>query len=109
MKTQTRLVVGPVGRWIITSMFSAAQAAELSARWIWLAAAKLQRLQPDDRGRQKFPLDRPQSGVIRISADTFYRLYVNGQWVNDGPARNWPEHFEFRRVGRQLLLAGRRE
>ena len=32
---------------------------------------------------------------MRITADSFYRLSVNGQWVADGPCRCWPEHFQY--------------
>lgn len=32
----------------------------------------------------------PRVATLRILADTFYRLYVNGEWIADGPAREWP-------------------
>jgi hypothetical protein len=32
---------------------------------------------------------------IKITADSFCRLYINGKWVNDGPCRSWPEHYQY--------------
>ena len=40
-------------------------------------------------------LAKPQQATLRITADSFYRLFINGHWVNDGPARSWPEHFQY--------------
>eukprot|EP00828_Plagiopyla_frontata_P017840 TRINITY_DN23008_c0_g1_i1.p2 TRINITY_DN23008_c0_g1~~TRINITY_DN23008_c0_g1_i1.p2 ORF type:complete len:107 (+),score=4.31 TRINITY_DN23008_c0_g1_i1:165-485(+) len=30
-----------------------------------------------------------------MTAGSFYRLFVNGHWVCDGPARGWPEHYYY--------------
>ena len=72
-----------------------ASATPLSARWIW-------RDQPDTPvynqtiiARKSFRLDKPRQAAMRITADSLYRLYVNGQWVTDGPCRAWPEHFQY--------------
>ncbi len=62
--------------------------------------------------RKKFTLEsRPEHFLINISADNRYRLFVNGQYVNDGPQagdrRHW--HFEtldiapYLRTGTNLL------
>lgn len=37
----------------------------------------------------------PENATVAITADSWYRLYVNGIWVNDGPARSWPEHYSY--------------
>ncbi|HOF87785.1 MAG TPA: alpha-L-rhamnosidase N-terminal domain-containing protein, partial [Armatimonadota bacterium] len=28
-------------------------------------------------------------------ADAVYRLFINGHWVEDGPCRSWPGHFQY--------------
>jgi len=71
-----------------------------TASWIWL---------PQDGGRpyhqtiiarKVFSLtaeacDAIASADLRITADSAYRLFVNGAWVNDGPCRSWPEHTQY--------------
>jgi hypothetical protein len=39
----------------------------------------------------------PASGrlVIRITADSRYWLYVNGEYLGTGPVRSWPRHWKF--------------
>lgn len=71
----------------------------LHANWIW-------RTQPDYNlynqtiiARKVFSIDNYSSASIIISADSFYRLLINGKWVNDGPCRSWPEHFQYDRIG----------
>ena len=77
----------------------------LSAKWIW-------REQPDYNvynqtivARKSFSLslDQAQRAVLRITADSFYRLYVNDQWVNDGPVPQLARAFSIRRAGRHRL------
>jgi len=35
---------------------------------------------------------------MAITADGRYRLFINGHWVNDGPARSWPEHYQYDKI-----------
>ena len=42
-----------------------------------------------------FELDRVGEAWLRVTADSTYRLFINGTWVNDGPCRAWPEHYQF--------------
>ncbi|MGC9329119.1 MAG: hypothetical protein ACP5I1_15915 [Candidatus Hinthialibacter sp.] len=53
------------------------------AHWIWLDNSGPQ-MNLLAQARREFQLDSPQSGVIRITADSRYRLYVNGEWIGDG-------------------------
>ena len=66
-----------------------------SAKWIWRNQADCQAYNQTVIARKQFQLDKPASGRLRITADSYYRLYVNGTWVNDGPSRCWPEHFQY--------------
>lgn len=43
--------------------------------------------------RKKFSIDKPERTVIRITADDYYKLYVNGSYVGQGPASGF--HFSY--------------
>ncbi len=65
------------------------------AKWIWSDNS-------DGRGynlcsvfRYDFNLATVNNPVLRITADSWYRLKVNGQWCGDGPARAYPAHYSF--------------
>jgi hypothetical protein len=75
------------------------------AKWIW----------PEDRlydirnvyahFRKDFILEEPvESGVLHITADQSYRLWVNGTYVTRGPARGYQAHWPYDTVdiGRYL-------
>lgn len=72
---------------------------KLSANWIWSDDS-------DGRGynlcsvfHRDFQLEKlPESAVLRITADSYYRLLVNGRWIVDGPCRSWPEHYRYDKV-----------
>jgi hypothetical protein len=70
---------------------------EWEARWITECTGKYQ---PAFQGvllfRRTFELeDRPEECVIHVSADNRYKLYVNGQYIGNGPARSIPSHWKF--------------
>jgi alpha-L-rhamnosidase len=68
---------------------------KISAKWIWLPGAAGPVYNQTIIARKNFQLDKPRHAVMRITADTYYRLKVNDQWVADGPCRSWPEHFQY--------------
>ncbi|MBN2980760.1 MULTISPECIES: alpha-L-rhamnosidase [Cohnella] len=37
----------------------------------------------------------PARAVLRISADDYYKLYVNGRFVGQGPAQGYPFHYNY--------------
>ncbi len=74
---------------------TAAAASPLQARWIWHPEADVHAYNQTVVARKSFQLSRPDQATLRITADSFYRLFINDQWVNDGPARSWPEHFQY--------------
>lgn len=65
------------------------------AAWVWTAPGK--RTAADwawfRLGFSRSDEDLPHR--IRLSADSRYRLFVNGVWAGDGPVRGWPEHWYF--------------
>ncbi|WP_165246762.1 alpha-L-rhamnosidase-related protein [Paludisphaera soli] len=73
----------------------AAPGGELSARWIWLDQEEEQPYNQTILARKAFTLDRPSRGRVRITADSYYRLSINGRWVGDGPGRAWAEHYQY--------------
>lgn len=70
------------------------QLPKLSANWIWKSQAGPVYNQTVI-ARKSFTLDKPGRGTLRITADSSYRLTVNGRWVADGPCRAWPEHYQY--------------
>lgn len=73
----------------------AAPGGPLTAGWIWIDQEETNPYNQTILARKEFTVDLPLRGRIRISADSFYRLSINGRWVNDGPGRAWPEHFQY--------------
>ncbi len=46
--------------------------------------------------RRRFALDAsPRCAVLSISADDYYKLYVNGDFVTQGPAPGYPFHYYY--------------
>ena len=68
------------------------------AKWIWL---------PEDCGtnyntmlefKKEFNVDNEiDSAELSITADSRYRVKINGVWINDGPARAYVQHYKFDR------------
>lgn len=88
----------------VAALGSPAEREAIDGRWIWSApprgkAAEAQPYNQTVIARKRFRLREPASGVfagsMKITADSWYRLSVNGSWVNDGPSRAWPEHYQF--------------
>lgn len=56
--------------------------------WIWLADAEPV-VNSYIRARRKFSLPAaPKSASLKISANSLYKLYINGQYVGKGPVRS---------------------
>jgi hypothetical protein len=78
------------------------------AKWIWL-----ERPQREKNSYACFrqTIDLPataKSGIVRITADSRYELYVNGAFVGHGPVRSWPSPWPVDEYDvRHLLNAGK--
>lgn len=59
--------------------------------------------------RKSFSLDeRPRHAALRISADDYYKLYVNGTFVGQGPAQGYPYRYNYNEWDlSDYLVAGR--
>lgn len=68
----------------------------ISASWIWSDDSDGRSYNLCSVFRRDFRLEAvPESARLLISADSYYRLKINGQWIGDGPARAWPEHYQY--------------
>ncbi len=64
------------------------------AKWIWAHQMETVYNQTIIASRS-FSLNEIKHAKISIFADSFYRLFLNGQWICDGPGRCWPTHSQF--------------
>ncbi len=68
---------------------------KVKAKWIWKKLGNYSGYNHTIIAKKSFTLGPLDCAIIRITADSFYRLFINGQWVNDGPCRSWPERFQY--------------
>ncbi len=65
------------------------------AKWIWCNGPA----QPRNfrlNFRKCFPIQKNiKSALLHIAADSRYRLYLNNEWIGDGPARSFPHLQQF--------------
>ncbi len=109
---------------MVAIMSATTLAADIPAEWLTLGGAKVdvnwqaQWIWMDGEAsprnlyvcaRRDFELGEGGGDLrLHIAADSRYRLYVNGEWVGDGPARSfyWAQQFDTYDVG-GLLHKGR--
>ncbi len=65
------------------------------AKWIWSQTSDVYGYNQTVIARRTFYMEPSGRAVMRITADSAYRLIINGRWVNDGPCRSWPEHYQY--------------
>lgn len=68
------------------------------AKWIWRQGADCRAYNQTIIARKQFRLGNVGRAIMSITADGRYRLFINDRWVNDGPGRSWPEHFQYDRI-----------
>lgn len=54
--------------------------------------------------RKKATLPAFESALLRISADDYYKLYVNGEFVAEGPTAGYPEAYFYNEIDLSDLL-----
>lgn len=71
--------LGEAGNWPVTG------------QWIWAESAPRHFYHQTIIARRSFKLQElPRRALCKITADTCYRLRINGHWIGDGPGRAWP-------------------
>ena len=45
--------------------------------------------------RKKFHLADTKNAMLKITADDYYKLYINGQFVTQGPAAGYPNAYYY--------------
>lgn len=75
------------------------------AQWIWLSGEENSQMM---LSRKSFELgELPQKALIKITATSKYKLYINGEYLLQGPARSAPHHQSFDQIEiAQLLVKG---
>lgn len=82
----------------------------LTAHWIWKKQDSYNPYQQVIAARKFIKLEKVKLAEIRLTTDGWYRLFINGEWVTDGPCRSWPEHFQFDVIdAAPYLVEGRNE
>lgn len=67
----------------------------LAAKWIWSNRDKVNDYNQTAVFIKEFELKEWKNAKLAITADSWYRLKVNGEWLNDGPCRNYPNHYQY--------------
>ena len=71
---------------------------KFKAKWIWKKQRNYNLYNQTVIAKKIFNVNNFKSADIYITADSFYRLYINQIWVNDGPAKGWPNHFPYDKI-----------
>ena len=66
-----------------------------TAKWIWCAQNGIHDYNQTVLFKKEFELKKADEAFLRITADSWYRVSINGKWVHDGPAKAYPDHFLF--------------
>ncbi len=89
------------GRWITDVEMAAEKPRPVNARQ--LQQHRLPPVNPALQNRhilfrKHFALKQFGKGIVRITADDYYKLYINGAFVGQGPASGTPEHTYFNEI-----------
>ncbi len=79
-----------------------------TAKWIWADVAERRPQNQTVIFRKTFRLTGFLAAKLAITADSQYRLFINGRWIEDGPCRSWPNHYQYDELDvTHLLQPGR--
>ena len=70
-------------------------AHDFDAKWIWKQQADRTPYNQTIIASKSVELGTFDNGIIRITADSYYRLFINDKWVGDGPCRSYAAHFRY--------------
>lgn len=65
------------------------------SQWIWCAHNELRKYNQTVLFKKEFEVKESAGAILQITADSWYRVSVNGKWIHDGPARAYPDHFQY--------------
>ncbi len=89
---KSQLPNGVKGLWTLDSS-AGEMNSNWKAQWIWMPENEESDVM---LARRSFDLsEKPNTSKLRISASSKYELYVNGNYVCQGPARSAPHHQSF--------------
>jgi len=74
------------------------------AKWIWCSQQDIHGYNLAAQFKKEFRAGKVKKAVLHITADSQYRVALNGTWINDGPGRAYPEHWSFDRYDVTSLL-----
>ncbi len=66
-----------------------------NAKWIWSTDHDPHDYNQAVDFKREFEVSDLSQGLLRITADSRYRVTINGHWLNDGPGRAYPSHWTY--------------
>jgi len=66
-----------------------------TSKWIWCAHNALREYNQTVLFKKKFDVKETDGALLQITADCWYRVSINGKWIHDGPARAYPEYYQY--------------
>jgi len=65
------------------------------SKWIWCVQNEAREYNQTVLFQKEFEVKKTDGALLQITADSWYRVSVNGKWIHDGPARAYPEYFQY--------------
>lgn len=89
------------GQWITTPEMAALPVYNVFHRQLDKSSPKNQHDKIQNRHilfRRKFTCESTQNAILRISADDYYKLYINGQFVQQGPTTAYTFRYFYNKI-----------